>query len=151
MENPALLLGVPLVVVGAVGVLVTLATLLGSVRLPDWLLEPAGGMEVPAHPAPQAAAPGERAHPGPAQYVGVAGVMGVVEVLELVVYYLDLLGDSALAWLLILTVVQFGAIAMWYMHLRFDSRTFSTLFVGGLILAAAIFIVVLATLGSSLV
>jgi hypothetical protein len=37
------------------------------------------------------------------------------------------------------------------MHLRFDSRLFSTLFVGGFALAAAVFIVVLATLGGNLV
>jgi hypothetical protein len=36
------------------------------------------------------------------------------------------------------------------MHLRFDNRLFSTLFTGGLMLVAAIFIVVLATLGASL-
>jgi hypothetical protein len=37
------------------------------------------------------------------------------------------------------------------MHLKFDSRLFSTFFVGGLILVAALFVIVLATLGGGLV
>lgn len=137
-------------VIGAVGALVALAALLGSVRLPAWLLEPAGPRAAPARQPREAAALQEEAHPGPQQYLGVAGVMAVVEVLELVVYYLGVLGDSALSLLLLLTVVQFALIAMWYMHLRFDSRIFWTMFVGGLVLAAALFVVVLATLGASL-
>jgi hypothetical protein len=40
---------------------------------------------------------------------------------------------------------------MWFMHLRFDNRLFSTFFVGGLMLVATLFVVVLATLGGKLV
>jgi len=77
--------------------------------------------------------------------------MAAVEVLEIIVYYAGVLGDSSLSFLLLLTVVQFALIAMWFMHLRFDSRLFSGLLVGGLTLALALFIVVLAIFGASLV
>ncbi len=48
MENPAYLLGIPLVVVGVIGALVTLAMLLGSVWLPAGSLAP--GQSAPAVP-----------------------------------------------------------------------------------------------------
>src|SRR3989304_77691 len=140
MENPAFLLGIPVIVVGSAGVLMALAALLGSTRLPGWLLEPMGGQYAPAVPAHEGAAPGGRAHPGAREYA-----VGVGEALELIVYYLDVLGDASLPILLLLTVVQFAMVAMWYMHLRFDSRVFWQLFVGGLMLAGALFVIVLAT------
>lgn len=151
MEDPRLLLGIPLLVLGGVGALVALATLVSAVRIPAWWFEPAGGQPRPPQVAPAAAARGEGAHPGPAIYVRVAMAMAVVEALEVVVYYAGVLGDSSLSFLLLLTVVQFALIAMWFMHLRFDSRLFSWLLVGGLVLAFALFIVVLAIFGASLV
>lgn len=88
----------------------------------------------------------ERAHPQPLEYVQVAIALVVVEVLEVVVYYLDVLGGAALPILMGLTIVQFALVAMWYMHLKFDSRFFSWLFVLGMILAAAVFIAAWSTL-----
>jgi|SRR3990172_5822338 len=149
MENPAFLLGIPIVVIGAIGVLLSLATLLGSTRLPAWLLEPMAAEHVPTRPVHEPAALGETSHPGPMEYVMVAAALFVLEALELVAYYADFLGAAALPIFLLLTVIQFAMVAMWYMHLKFDSRTFWQLFVGGMILAGAIFVVVLATLGSS--
>jgi hypothetical protein len=70
--------------------------------------------------------------------------------MELGAYYAGSLGGSYLGWLMLLTVTQFGLIALWYMHLRFDSRVLSVLLVGGLLLAIALFIVVLAAFGASL-
>ena len=91
-----------------------------------------------------AAAPPEAAHPGPREYVRVAMALAVVEVLELVVYYLGVLGSASIPLLAALTVIQFSLVAMWFMHLRFDSRLLTTLFVGGIILAITLFLVVLA-------
>ena len=139
MENPALLLGIPLVALGVVGALVALAVLLSS-------LQPTG---LVAGPRGEAGVRG--GHPGPAEYVMVAVALGVVEALELVVYYLDVLGDAALPIMLLLTVIQFALVAMWFMHLKFDSRLFSGFFVGGMLLAGAVFVVVLVTFGASLV
>jgi len=44
-----------------------------------------------------------------------------------------------------LAVTKFALVAMWYMHLKFDSRFFSALFVGGLLAAVTVFVVVLLT------
>ena len=46
--------------------------------------------------------------------------------------------------LAVITAVKFVLVAMFYMHLRYDNRIFSALFVGGLILAT---IVIVALLG----
>ena len=92
---------------------------------------------------PEAAPIREAVHPGPWEYVRVAMGLAVVETLEVVVFYSDMLGRAALPILVALTVIQFSLVAMWYMHLKFDSRLLSTLFVGGIVLALALFLIVL--------
>ena len=94
---------------------------------------------------------GERAHPGPVEYAKIGLALAIVTAVEVAVYYMDALEVVLVPILLVLSALKFSLVAMWFMHLRFDSRLFSTLFVGGLMLAMAIFIVVLATLGASLV
>jgi cytochrome c oxidase subunit IV len=37
-------------------------------------------------------------------------------------------------------IVKFGTVAAWFMHLRFDSRLFRRVFVGGLILAILVYL-----------
>ncbi|MFQ6019220.1 MAG: cytochrome C oxidase subunit IV family protein [Dehalococcoidia bacterium] len=107
--------------------------------------------DVPAQQAHGAVAPGEQAHPGPLEYVKIALALAFVTAVEVGIYYLDV-GQAALVTvLLILSALKFGLVVLWFMHLKFDSRLFSVLFVGGLMLALVLFVVVLATLGSSLV
>jgi cytochrome c oxidase subunit 4 len=52
--------------------------------------------------------------------------------------------------LIVLSLSKFLLVVLFFMHLRFDNRLFSTLFTGGFALAIAVFIVVLATLGASI-
>jgi len=141
-ENPGYLLGTPLVILGVIGVLIALSPL--EIRWPQRREIAVAERETKLEEVAEG-------HPDPAEYVRVALGLVVLELLELVVFYFDALGDSALAFLLLLTVLQFALVAMWFMHLRFDSRLFSMLFVGGLILVAALFMIVLASLGASLV
>jgi cytochrome c oxidase subunit 4 len=151
MENPQILLGVPLLVLGGIGALVAIAALIGPVHISSWWFEPMGGArQVPARPLPATHAPAERRHPTAAIYLRVGVAMAIVDGLELAAYYAGSLGGSYLGWLMLLTAIQFGLIALWYMHLRFDSRVLSGLLVGGLLLAISVFIVVLAAFGASL-
>ena len=103
--------------------------------------------------AEQATGPAHRqgAHPGPAEYMKIGLTLAVITAVEVAVYYVDALEDVLVPILIVLSALKFSLVMMWFMHLRFDSRLFSTLFVGGLILAAALFVVVLATLGGGLV
>ena len=136
-EDPALLVGLPLLVIGAIGVLITVAT----------LATPQAAMAGAA-----AAAPRRRiAHPGPAEYIQIGGLLALLTAIEVSVYYVNIQQVIFILILLALSASKFVFVVMWFMHLRFDSRLFSTLFAGGFALAAAVFIVVLATLGGNLV
>jgi hypothetical protein len=41
--------------------------------------------------------------------------------------------------------MKFALVALWFMHLKFDSRLFRRLFVAGLLIALAVFAIVLGT------
>jgi cytochrome c oxidase subunit 4 len=90
----------------------------------------------------------ERAHPGPGEYIKIAVILAIVTIIEVGAYYVTQIPDGVLAAsLLVMMVVKFCLVALWFMHLRFDSRLFRRLFVGGLILALAIYTIVLLTFG----
>ena len=82
-------------------------------------------------------------HPQPKQYVGVALILGVATAIEVGIYYVTSLEDFLVPMLLALALVKFLLVALWFMHLRFDSRLFRRLFVTGIILALTIFGIVL--------
>lgn len=90
----------------------------------------------------------ERAHPGPGEYVRVAIVLAIVTLIEVGAYYVTQIPDSILAAsLLVMMVIKFALVGLWFMHLRFDSPLFRRLFVGGIVLALAIYTVVLVSFG----
>jgi cytochrome c oxidase subunit 4 len=90
----------------------------------------------------------EHEHPGPAEYVKVATIRAVVTAIEVGFYYITGLPDAALsASLLVMMVVKFAMVALWFMHLKFDSRLFRRLFITGIVLALAIYTIVLLTFG----
>lgn len=92
-----------------------------------------------------------RGHPGPAEYVQIGLALAVVTGVEVAIFYAGLAQWALVSILMVLSGVKFSLVVMWFMHLRFDSRLFSGLFVGGLALVATLFVVVLATLGGGLV
>ena len=83
-------------------------------------------------------------HPTPLTYFKVAMTLVVITAIEVAIFYFENLGKWIIPILTILSVAKFALVAMFYMHLRYDARLFSALFVGGLALA---FSVVLALLG----
>ncbi len=96
-------------------------------------------------------------HPGPKQYVQIAVVLALVTLLEVLAYYAELgtfgfeFPRSALISLLIvLMVMKFALVALWYMHLRFDSPFYKRMFLAGLGLALSVFLVVLLTFGAGI-
>ena len=88
----------------------------------------------------------QRAHPGDAQYILIALALAVLTAIEVGIYYLK---GSTLntAVLLALMALKFSMVVGFFMHLRFDSPILRRLFVGGLTLAATIYIIVLFTFG----
>jgi caa(3)-type oxidase subunit IV len=85
----------------------------------------------------------EHAHPGPRAYVQIAIILAVLTAIEVALSYLGFVKALTITGMLIVMAIKFSLVVMWYMHLRFDSRLFSVMFVGGLGLALAVFIAVL--------
>lgn len=77
----------------------------------------------------------EGRHPTPWQYVIVATFLFIITAIEVVIIYIDALDDVVVPMLILLSAVKFGAVVMFYMHLKFDSRLFTWIFIGGLALA----------------
>ncbi len=139
-ENPAYLLGIPLVALGVLGAVVALTPI--ELKWPQ-PAPPEEEYEILDH------APGD--HPDAAEYVKVGIILAVITAVEVAIYYIDALEGALLAILLILSAAKFVLVALWFMHLRFDNRLLSIAFSGGMLLVAALFFVVLSTLGASLV
>ena len=83
------------------------------------------------------------AHPTPLTYLKVATILVILTAAEVAVLYIDALRPAFLPIFLVLSVAKFCLVVMFYMHLKFDSRLFSWVFVGGLLLAVAVAIVLM--------
>jgi cytochrome c oxidase subunit 4 len=82
-------------------------------------------------------------HPSPGQYVKIGVILAIVTALEVAIYYVDSMRDLIVPFLLAFAVIKFFLVVMWFMHLKFDSRLFRRLFISGLILAGAVYAIVL--------
>lgn len=85
-------------------------------------------------------------HPEPRTYVTVAIVLAIVTAIEVALSYATALGDLVVPLLIISAVIKFALVALWFMHLRFDSPIFRRLFITGIVLALIVFSVYLAVL-----
>ncbi len=132
-NDPALLVGLPLLVLGLIG---------GGIAAMSLL--------VPAS-QPAGTAPVHRGHPGPMEYVQVGLVLAVITCIEVAIYYVDMPRKPFITALILLSAAKFSLVVLFFMHLKFDSRLFSTAFVAGFALAFSIFAVVLTTLGGNIV
>ena len=89
----------------------------------------------------------EHAHPGAKEYLGIAVVLTVITAVEVAVYYVPAMRPMLVPVLLVLSAVKFSLVAMFYMHLKFDHRLFSWLFVVPMILMSLIVIGLLRLFG----
>jgi cytochrome c oxidase subunit 4 len=88
-------------------------------------------------------------HPGPFQYVMVAVVLAVATLLEVALFYIKAIPTGLLIALLLgLGAFKFAMVVLWFMHLRFDNALFRRVFVGGLVLAFTLYLIVLVTFSS---
>lgn len=77
-------------------------------------------------------------HPGPALYAIVAVALVILTLMELAVYYVTFLQPVLVPILVLLAIVKFFLVGGFYMHLYYDQKIFSILFVFPLILACFI-------------
>lgn len=80
----------------------------------------------------------EQAHATTGTYLRVAAILVMITLIEVGVFYVPAFQSALVPILLVLSAVKFALVVMFYMHLKFDSRFFSFLFGGPLLLALAV-------------
>ena len=68
-------------------------------------------------------------------YWMVAVILAVITGIEVAIFYIPALGGALVPILLLLSAGKFALVVMFFMHLKFDSKWFTTLFLAGLSLA----------------
>ena len=84
-------------------------------------------------------------HPSTKEYVRIAIILGVITAGEVAIYYLDWVHEHGLLipLLFFFAVIKFSLVVLWFMHLRFDSRTYARFFLMGLAGAITLFLILL--------
>jgi len=77
-------------------------------------------------------------------YVQIFIILFALTAVEVSTYFFDF-GPSQLPVLLGIMVVKFAIVVAFFMHLRFDHKLFSWVFVSGLVLAVAVYGIMLTT------
>lgn len=83
------------------------------------------------------------AHPQEKLYVKVALWLALVTGVEIAISYIEMPIWVAVLALVVLAVIKFTAVVAYFMHLKFDEPMLRKPFVGGLILALAVYTIVL--------
>ncbi|MFB3739521.1 MAG: cytochrome C oxidase subunit IV family protein [Candidatus Velamenicoccus archaeovorus] len=87
-------------------------------------------------------------HPSPKEYIRIAVILGVITAAEVAVYYVESVRSMLIPLLLLFAAIKFSLVVLWFMHLRFDSRTYARFFMLGLAGAVTLFLIVLLTFGA---
>ena len=97
--------------------------------------------DAPAHTAPHA----EGGHATVATYLRVAVVLALITAVEIGALYVPGLPAGALVTgLIVFSILKFGLVVAFFMHLRYDAKVLTALFVGPLMLACAIILALMA-------
>ncbi len=93
--------------------------------------------------------PGEKPHPQARQYMVIAATLTIITIVEVAIFFIEPIkqGPMFAPILLTLSAVKFALVVMFYMHLRFDPRLFSALFVAPLLIATGIIVALLFLFG----
>jgi cytochrome c oxidase subunit 4 len=84
-------------------------------------------------------------HPSPKEYIRIAIILGLITAAEVAIYYIDAIRDLLIPLLFLFALIKFALVVLWFMHLKFDSRTYARFFVMGLAGAITLYLVVLLT------
>ncbi|HZT06797.1 MAG TPA: cytochrome C oxidase subunit IV family protein [Chloroflexota bacterium] len=86
-------------------------------------------------------------HPGAKEYIAIGTALTVITALEVTVYYVHAVRPVLPPILIALSALKFALVVMFYMHLKFDNRMFTGMFLFGLATAAFTAIAFLALFG----
>ena len=101
-----------------------------------------------AHTPP---APPAHEHASVRTYVRVAVVLTLVTALEVGVTYIRLLTPIIVPLLLVMSAAKFALVVMYFMHLRYDPRPLSGVFVGPLLMATGLAVALMTLTGAFLI
>ena len=84
------------------------------------------------------------AHPSDRKYVQIAVLLAVLTAAEIATYPAEeALGSLLIPILIVLMTIKFWYVAAFFMHLKYDTRMFSWVFVSGIVLAVGVYMVTL--------
>jgi cytochrome c oxidase subunit 4 len=84
-------------------------------------------------------------HPSPKEYVRIAIILGLLTAGEVSIYYMGLAHGLLISLLFVFAGLKFSLVVLWFMHLKFDSRTYARFFMIGIAFAFTLYMVVLLT------
>jgi len=88
----------------------------------------------------------EEHYPDEWQYIKVALILFAITMGEVGIYYVSGAAHAVVTLMLFMMIAKFSIVALYFMHLRFDSKLFRRLFVTGILLAVAIYMIALTSL-----
>ena len=77
-------------------------------------------------------------HASPAFYWVIGGILTVITAVEVAIFYIPFLKPVLVPSLLILSAGKFLLVVMYFMHLKFDHRILTGVFLSGMVLATFI-------------
>jgi cytochrome c oxidase subunit 4 len=134
LENPELLFGVIFLGIGLLGAAIPMLAFV----MPD-----------KANAATVKTARGH--HPTDQEYIRIGIILAVITAVEVALFYVEFDRVLLIPTLVVLSAAKFAVVVAFFMHLKFDSSIFTTAFVAGMLLAFAVFTVVIATLGGNVI
>jgi cytochrome c oxidase subunit IV len=105
----------------------------------------------PSTQAPAGPPAESSAHASVWTYLKVAGVLTLITALEVGVIYIRQLTPIIVPLLLAMSAAKFLLVVMFFMHLRYDSRVLTFLFVAPMVLAMLLAVAVMTLTGDFLV
>lgn len=89
----------------------------------------------------------QHAHPSDRDYIIVALILGAITALEVGTYFIE---DASTTLLVVslfpMMIAKFAIVCGWFMHLKYDNPMFRRVFLFGLVLAVAVFVIVLTSM-----
>jgi cytochrome c oxidase subunit 4 len=102
--------------------------------------------ELGAHPTDPHGEVGRHEHPSGKEYIRIGLILAVLTACEVSLSYWHALDHAILVpALLSLAFLKFVLVVLWYMHLRFDAKTYARFFVMGIAGALTLYTIVLMT------
>ncbi len=90
----------------------------------------------------------EGGHASRSTYWIIALILGILTLLEVAVFYVPAVRGVIVPVLLVLSAAKFALVAMFFMHLKYDSPVLTLVLSGGLVVAAAIIIAMMFLFGA---